>query len=126
MCFSPYFPCLFIRPEPIGGSADNCIRVQFASAFQGAFPDGHDTPPGMQQGSFDFNITFTIAHDFGFPEFPAGSRPSEKGAVVSVPEASVNKNRGFSARKNEIRATREATVMKPISKSGCVQSTPDE
>ena len=80
-----------------------------------ALPDGRDRPASGLKGSAAGAITGEIPIELGIPEFDVGGRPPAARAVVSMPEATVDKDDDAVARKDDVGRSRQVPAMQSVS-----------
>lgn len=79
----------------------------------------------LQQGDLS-DIARSIAIDLGFPELGASTGQAEQVAVVSMPEATIDKNDGPVLRQNDVRPTRKAGTPQPVAEALRMQGFPHQ
>ena len=85
---------------------------------QGAFPDGCDSPAGLEQIALVAPVPFRVRIELGLPELLARSRCGRVRAVgVPVPEAAVHQADGAESAEHEVGSSREFPIVQTVSKS---------
>lgn len=116
------YQIIFPLPDPVRQSAaDGFWRNSFL-ASQGTFPDYSNAPACASQCLQGPCISGLVSRDLRLPEFPAGCRKFEQGAVVAVPEAPVCEYHRSIARKDNIGPPWEIARIQPESETQRVQS----
>jgi hypothetical protein len=90
---------------------------------QCTFPNHQHTPIVLHEGGLRTAITLLVPKNLLAPELGPRAGPLEHGAVMSVPEAPMHKDRSAQTREHQIGTARQVLAVKPKSQSPCVQST---
>lgn len=117
------------QPSPpfFDGFRQPCQFPLRLHAAQAAFPEQNHLPPGLLQVSNGFPVAPHVAGEFCLPEFDiAGRCRGILASSMSMPVTPLNEHDRAVLRKNEIRLTRQLSVMQPITQSLTMQKASDQ
>jgi hypothetical protein len=103
--------------KPISGIGNDLFDPKLAPPLQRAFPHPQNSPACFAKLSLRSRIAYFVAVDFLTPKGFAALRPSEKGAVMPVPETAMYKDDRFVTRQDHIGFARQAAVMKTVTET---------
>lgn len=97
------------------------------STTKPALPEHNHPPPGFLKTGNSFLVAMNVASEFCLPEFDIGSRHGGTlAALMSMPEAPVNKYDRPILRKHEIRRSGQLSIMQSITQSLPMKKTSDQ
>ena len=120
------YNCRNVIPEPFRKLFQRRPDANTSSSSHGTLPDNAGSPLPLAQRQQGPAIPFPVRADFLFPELRACAWQPEQVAVVTVPEAAVNKDHGAMLRQNQIGSARQILCLQPVPKSEPVQTAADQ
>ena len=97
-----------------------------AGSAQGALPNDLKPPAVFHQLVQRGGVPLSIALEFGSPEVPPCLGPLEPGAVVQMPEATVQEDHRPGFRKNQIRRTGQFLHMQAVPEAASMETAPQD
>lgn len=120
------YNCRNVIPEPFRKLFQRRPDANTFPSSHGTFPDNAGSPLPLAQRQQSSAIPFPVRADFLFPELRARAWQPEQVAVVTVPEAAVNKDYGPMLWQDQIGSARQILCLQPVTKTQPVQTAADQ
>ncbi len=121
---APYFHNSDAAAHPVAQQVAQALQRQAPLAGQRALPNNYHSPAIADETVSRMAIASRVRQNLCSPPFSPGCRQLKKGAIMLMPETTMNENRSFPFWQDDVGRTRKLPGIQTIPKACAMQESP--